>query len=310
MSRATADPAPVAATPSRPDAGLGPAAAFAVCSLIWGSTFLAIRIGNDALPALWAATLRLGLASVLLTALTYLTGHALPRGAALRAAATFGVLNFGFSFCLLYWAETMVPSGLTAVVYATIPLTTGIAAHALGMERLRPRRALASLGAIAGVAVIFVDQLRASVPLKPLLAVLAAATCAALSGVALKRGPRQHPLGANAIGSLVGLPICLLATILTREPMLLPRTAAALGPLIYLTVAGSLGAFVLYAYLVNHWPVSRASFIAVVVPMVALTLGVLVRGERLTPSALAGSAMVLVAVTLGLMPDRGARDGH
>jgi drug/metabolite transporter (DMT)-like permease len=302
--------AAAAAAETPPRAGLGPPLAFVTCCVIWGSTFLAIRMGNDTLPPLWAAALRLGLASVLLVALTYLTGHALPRGAALRAAAQFGFLNFGISFCLLYWAETTVPSGLTAVVYATIPLTTGIAAHALGMERLRPRRALASLGAIAGVAVIFMDQLRASVPLLPLLAVLTAATCAALSGVALKRGPRQHPLGANAIGSLVGFPICLAASLVAREPHVLPRTALALGPLVYLTVVGSLGAFVLYAYLVNRWPVSRTSFIAVVVPVVALTLGILVRGERVTGSALAGSGVVLVAVALGLIPERGAVDGH
>ena len=72
----------------------------------------------------------------------------------------------------------------------------------------------------------------------------------------------------------------------------------------------SLVAFVLYAYIVNHWPVSRASFIAVIVPIVALTLGVLVRGERLTGSGLAGSAIVLIAVTMGLMPERGAPDAH
>src|SRR5262245_50727192 len=106
MSRATVDPAPVSAT-ARPGGGFGPAAAFATCSLIWGSTFLVIRISNDALPPFWAATLRLGLASVLLTSLTYLTGHRLPSGGALLAAAQFGALNFGISFCLLYWAETM-----------------------------------------------------------------------------------------------------------------------------------------------------------------------------------------------------------
>ena len=88
---------------------LAPTAAFAGCCAIWGSTFLVISIGNDAVPPLWAATLRLALASVLLFALNRLTGRSLPRGPALAAAAGFGFLNLGLSFCCLYWGEKSLP---------------------------------------------------------------------------------------------------------------------------------------------------------------------------------------------------------
>jgi len=89
--------------------------AFAACGAIWGSTFLVISLGNDSSPPVWAATLRLVLAAVLLGLITRLRGQPLPRGPALRAALVYGVAQFGINFPLLYWAEKTVPSGLSAV---------------------------------------------------------------------------------------------------------------------------------------------------------------------------------------------------
>jgi len=289
---------------SRPTSPLAPYAAFAGCILVWGSTFLVISIGNDTVPPLWAASLRLGLASILLTALTWLTGRSLPRGAALRAAAGFGFLNFGLSFCLLYWGEKTVPSGLAAVLYGTIPLSTALFARATGLERLRALKIAGALVALAGVTVIFSGQLTARVSALPVAAIFAAATLASASGVVLKRGPRQHPLGANAAGAMVGFVVCAAASFLAREPHALPATAPAILPILYLTIAGSVIAFVLYAWLVNHWDVTRISFIAVVVPVVAVVLGAAVRHERLTAAHRAGSLLVLAGLVLAILSDR------
>src|SRR5436309_14742331 len=93
----------------QPTYPLAPYAAFLGCCLVWGSTFLVISIGDDSVPPLWAASLRLALAAVLLTALTRLARQRLPRGEALRSAAGIGFLNFGLSFCLLYWGEKTAP---------------------------------------------------------------------------------------------------------------------------------------------------------------------------------------------------------
>jgi drug/metabolite transporter (DMT)-like permease len=277
---------------------------FTACSLIWGSTFLFIAVGNDALPPLWAASLRLMLATVILTGLTYATGQRLPRGRAWVAAAQYGVLNMGLSFCLLYWGEQTVPSGLTAVLYATIPLSTALLARAFGLEPLRPFKVFAALVALGGVALMFSGSAGGAFSPGHLAAILVAATLASASGVMLKRGPRQHALGANAVGTLVGLAVCLPASFLLGERHPLPVTAAALGPVIYLTLAGSVGAFVLYAWLVNHWPVTRISFISVIVPVVALLLGILVRGERLTAGSGLGSLLVFAGLGLALAGDR------
>jgi drug/metabolite transporter (DMT)-like permease len=284
--------------------GMAPAAAFGACSLIWGSTFLFISIGNDAVPPLWAAALRLLLAGVLLTAITLAAGQRLPRGGALRAAAAFGFLNFGLGFCLLYWGETTVPSGLAAVLYATIPLTTALFARAFGLERPAALKIAGAVVALGGVTIIFSSRLAGPVSVLPVAALFVAASLASVSGVVLKRGPRQPPLGANAVAAFVGFGVCASGSFLLREPHVLPRSAAALGPILYLTLAGSVVAFVLFAWLVNHWDVTRISFISVVVPLVALALGAAVRHERLTPAHSAGSLLVMAGLALAIASDR------
>jgi len=274
--------------------------AWGSCSLIWGSTFLFISLGNDALAPVWAASLRLALAAFLLTVIARVARHPFPRGPALRAAIAYGFLNFGVNFSLLYWGETTFPSGLAAVLYATIPLSTALLTAALRMERLTTLKLAGAAVALGGVALLFSGRLGGHVGLLPGLALFIAASFAALSGVILKRGPRQSPLWSNAVGALTGLAVCLAVSFAAGEPHPFPVRFAAWFPVVYLTLAGSVGAFVLFAWLINHWPVSRVSFIGVVNPVVALLLGWLVRGEHLTGASFAGSGLVLVGVVLGL----------
>src|SRR6058998_558687 len=143
---------------------------FAGCCFIWGSTFLAIRIGNEAVPPIWAATIRLVLAALLVLA----TRQRFPRGPALRGALLFGIFNFGANLSLLYWGERVVPSGIAAVLYATVPLSTALIAAAMRVERLVARKVVAAIVAIVGVAIIFAGELKLDVPLEGLVAVFLA----------------------------------------------------------------------------------------------------------------------------------------
>ena len=153
---------------------------------------------------MWAASLRLALATVLLGAIALLLRHPFPRGAALRAALGYGVLQFGLNFALLYWGEKTFPSGLTAVLYATIPLSTALMAAATGLERLTRARVSGAIVAVAGVALLFHGQPLGGIGLVPAVALFAAATLAAWSSLILKRGPRQSPVWATAVASLAG----------------------------------------------------------------------------------------------------------
>jgi drug/metabolite transporter (DMT)-like permease len=280
---------------------------FIACCLIWGSTFLAIRIGNEAVPPVWAATLRLLLAAPLLAALVVVTRQRFPRGRALRGALLFGVFNFGVNLSLLYWGERVVPSGIAAVLYATVPLTTALLAAAMGVERLVPRKLVAAVVAIVGVAIIFAGEIRFDVPFEGLLAVFLAATAASLSSVLLKQAPQPSAIAANAVGAAIGAVVCGAVTLLLGEDHSLPTTVAGWWPIVYLTLAGSLGAYVLYTWLVQHWPVTSASMIGVVVPVIAVILGALAKGEQRAPESYVGAAVVLAAVVVALRPSFGTR---
>jgi drug/metabolite transporter (DMT)-like permease len=274
--------------------------AFAACGVIWGSTFLVISIGNDALAPVWASTLRLALAAPLLVAFVVARGRSLPRGPALRAALGYGVAQFGINFPLLYWGEKHVPSGVSAVVYATIPLTSALLARAFGLERLTARKLLGAILAFAGVAVLFSGGLAGQSSPLGLLAIFVGATSAGLGTILLKRGPAQDPFAANAVGCAIGAVITGALSAVLSEPWAWPSSLAAAWPLLYLTVAGSLGAYVIMSWLVGRWPVTRIGYVTVIVPVIALILGAVVRGERITPVSALGIAVILGGVLIGV----------
>jgi drug/metabolite transporter (DMT)-like permease len=276
------------------------AVTFVACAAIWGSTFLAIRFGNEATAPVWAATIRLALASVLLFGIAAAFKMPLPRGRALRGAATWGFFNLGVNMALLYIGETTVPSGIAAVLYATVPLSTALLAAILGVERLVTRKLIAAAVAIVGVAVIFAGELGIAVPFAGLLTIFGAATAAALANVLLKQAPKQQVIPLNAIGTAVGAVVCLIVSVVLGESHALPTTSAAWLPIIYLTIAGSLGAFVLWTWLVTHWTVGNASLVGVVVPCIAVMLGALVKGEQPAPLTYLGAAIVISAVLIAV----------
>ena len=277
----------------------GPWVAFVTCCLIWGSTFLFIRIGNDTLAPVWAAALRLAVAGIILVALALVLRRPWPRGRELRAALWFGLVDFGVSLPLLNWGERTVASSSASVFFATIPLTTALFARAFGLERLRPRQIVASLAALGGVAALSAGPWEGGAGPLPLVAVFVASVAAALSGVLLKRAPDGDPIAVNAVAHAAGAPVCLLASVVAGERPSFPAGSGAVS-ILFLALVGSVAVFVTFAWLLRRWPVSRTSYIAVLVPVVAMLLGRGVRGEPLGPGLLAGAALVIGAVGYGV----------
>lgn len=275
-------------------------AALAGMCLIWGSTFLVIRIGNEALPPAWAAALRLLIAIPLYFGVACATGASVGSRLAVRGALLYGSLNYGVNFVLLYWGELRVSSGPAAVIYATIPLTTAVFAWMSGVHRLEWRQLVASAIGLAGVAAVFSSELVRGVDLGALLAVAGAATASSLASVVLKRTPPQSTWVTNGFGAIAGVVVCLAASASLGERWRLPGSAASWGPILYLVVAGNLGAYALYGWVVTRWNVVRINVIALIIPIIAVALGTLVRHEALGRSAFAGAALVLVGVSLSL----------
>jgi len=260
-----------------------------------------VRFSNAELPPFWGAALRFLPASLLLLAATAAWRIPFPRGASLGGAAIYGALNFGLGYALTYYGLQDAPAGTGAVVLATVPLFTLVLVAIHGLERFRVRGLVGGVIALAGIAVVFREQLSASVPLLSLLAILGNALVAAESGVIAKGLPRMHPIATNAVGMLVGAVLVLALSFAAGEAHALPHTATTWAVVAYLAVVGSIGLFGLFLVMLRRWTASASSYALVVMPLVAVALGALLRGETITPIFVVGGVLVALGVYVGAL---------
>ena len=274
--------------------------AFVVAVIFLGVNFVAVRFSNQELPPFWGASLRFIIASTLLFGIVRLRSISLPRGNALTGATLFGIFSFALNFGFLYWALTRVSAGTASVMFATIPLFTQLIASLIGQEKLTFRGLLGAVIVIAGISVVFLEQLRFDVPFVYLGAVLAGVICAALSGIIVRHYPRSNPLATNVVGMGIAAILLLLLSFLTGETRglpSLPSTWLALGWLILSSIVG----FVLIVWLLSRWSATATSYVGVLTPLVTVITAALLGGETPTLTFLAGSVLVLIGVYVGAL---------
>lgn len=274
--------------------------------LAWGSTYLAIRLGNDAMPPLWAATLRLVLAGIILTTIASVRRIPYPKGPSLQGAVAFGILNLGFNISLLYWGESRVSSGTAALFFATLPLMTAFFAWLLRVHAFSPVKTAAAVAGLAGVALIFAGEASLGAPPLHLGAIWLSAALGALSGVLLKGVPPAPAITTNVVGCWLGAGVCFAGSLLFGESHALPQTFAGWWPIVYLALVGNLIAFVLYAWLITQWTATTVATAALITPVLAVILGAIVRGEAPAPLTYVGGALVLAGVAATLFVAGGA----
>ena len=283
--------------------------AFALLCLVWGSTWLVIKVGYGGLGPFNVAGLRFLLAGLVMAALVPLLRARWPRTRREWGLAAFvGVVLFALDYGLIYWGEQWLDSGLTAVLFATNPLATALLAHLyLPGERATPRKLGGTLVAFLGVVALFAGSLRVDAALAlPMLAIVGAAVCGALGSVATKRhGASLHPAGLNAPAMLIGGALLLLASLLAGESPALPRDAGTWSAVLYLALAGSVLTFLVYFWLLRAWTATAVSLIAVIVPLVALVLGYAARDETPTIWSGVGSVLILAGVATAMGGTRG-----
>ncbi len=282
---------------------------FAMLCAIWGSTFLVIKVGYGGLGAFNVAGLRFLIAGLLMLPLAGIFRARMPRGRTEWGLVLFvGAILFAADYGLIYWAEQWLESGLTAVLFAVMPLMTAVAAHVyLPNERLTARKLVGSFVAFAGVVVLFGDSLRFDASLAlPMLAVVLSAACAAAGSVAAKRhGHALHPAGLNGPAMLVGAGLLFLASLVAGDGLRLPTATGGWLAVIYLGVAGSVVTFLVYFHLLKTWEATTMSYIAIFTPAIALALGFFARGE--VPTPLAGVGAILILGGVGIALTRGGR---
>jgi drug/metabolite transporter (DMT)-like permease len=288
-------------------------AAFGVMAVIAGSNFVAVRFSNQELPPFWGATLRFAIACALFFGVMRSRHAALPRGRALAGVAIYGALGFGAFYALMYWALLSVNAGLASVLVALVPLLTFFLAIAHGLERFRLRGLVGALVALAGIAVIFAEQLGGKAELLPLLACIGGAACIAESSVVAKLFPRVDPAATNAVGMVAGLAILAPLSLASGEPWTPPQRMDTIIAVLYLTTIGSVGLFALFLYVLRRWTATATSYLLVVSPLVTVAVASVLAGEQISAQFAAGALLVAAGVYVGALhggatrgsPDRG-----
>lgn len=280
------------------------AAAFALLTLVWGTTWAVIRVGLAGIPPFTGVALRFALAGGLLLALAPRFGVRFGRSRReLGLWVTNALLSFCVSYSVVYWSEQYVPSGLTAVLFATNPLFVAAIAHfALPGERLAPRAAAGLLLGFAGVAVIFSDDLRllgGERVREAALVMLVSPAAAAVASVAIKRWGRGiHPLSLAAVPMLICAVVMAPVAAIAERGVPVVLDARSVAALVYLALLGSALSFSVYYWLLARVSATRASLISYLIPIVAVAIGSVVLGEPLRGRLVAGSALVLAGVVV------------
>jgi drug/metabolite transporter (DMT)-like permease len=271
--------------------------AFAAIYLLWGSTFLAIRIAVATVPPLLAAGIRFFLAGSVLYAWAWARGSATPSGREWRNLAVQATLLFLIAYGCLFWAEKTVPSGV-----ATIPVWTALLQICvLRKERLRLSLAASIALGLGGVAVLAFDP---TAPLNPIacLAILLGTISWSIGTVLSKILVLPKSMLVNSGAEmLLGGSMFLLCSGLAGEWRPLPHISLRAGlAILYLAVAGSIVAFTAYLWLLNRMRATAVTSYAYVNPVVALLLGHWLGSEALGVRTLLGAAMVLLSVVVAL----------
>ncbi|HKV82590.1 MAG TPA: EamA family transporter [Candidatus Sulfotelmatobacter sp.] len=280
--------------------------AFAIIYFVWGSTFLAIRVGVREVPPFLLAGLRFLIAGVVLFGWMRVKGTVSPTPREWLSATLLAVLIFVLDYGLLFWAERRVPSGIAAVMMATIPVFMTLSEILfLKTQRLTPRLGAALLIGIGGVLVLVSRSISfGDAPIDTIGAV--ALMVAAISWSVGSALTRKLPLPSSKAMSS-GAQMFAGGVLLTLTSWLLGEfhgfqvqavSVKAWLALAYLIVAGSIVAFTAYVWLIHHESPTKVGTYAYVNPVVAVLLGYFLGGEGLSLRTIAGTMLVLVSVVV------------
>jgi len=276
--------------------------AYAIVSVVWGSTYLAIRVGVQEMPPFWMAGVRLLVAGILLGGYALLTGQRLPRN--LRTWGWLllsGVLILGIALGGMFWAEQHIESGLAALLACLSPLLMALYGS-MGSEGDRLNMLLVGGLVIGLVGVgILVDPNwiigPGRAPLYAVAVILVGANAWSGGSVLAKRTLKEvAPLVSSAVHSLAGGVFLLLLDLSVRGGRWPQASVQSWISLAYLVVFGSIIAYSAYIYLITHMSPARAGTFTYINPVVAVFLGWLILSEQITWRIVLGGSVILLGL--------------
>jgi drug/metabolite transporter (DMT)-like permease len=274
---------------------------FAAICLIWGTTFLAIKIGLRDLPPMLAVGLRFLTAGLVLAGyLSFIDGGiALPAGREnLKLVLFLTFFGYLIPYVLVYWGEQFISSGLTSVIFALLPLNVIV----LSTWALGDKHSLWDIGGVAlglaGVVTIFLEAVfrGTAFHIQGMIAVYLCSLSHAAVAVALK--VRYQPLKINLVPFLASGILITGLSLLAERGREVRITWAATLSVLYLSLFGTIVAFAIYFWLIPRVKLSLLSTYTYILPLIALLAGYLVLEERLSPLQIGGTFMVLAGISL------------
>lgn len=280
--------------------------AFAIVCLVWGTTYLFIRIALETIPPLLLTGTRFTAAGLIMLLIARLRGEAIPRDFRTLAGLAFvGFLMVGVGNLAVVWAEQWVPSGLAALFVATAPFWMAI------IEAFRPRGERVDLRGGIGLLIGFLGVAMLVTPgggmattwsvafVLGALAIQIGGACWQLGSAHAKYKLKHVPLlSSAALQMLFGGLIVSVAGFSIGEASRFVVTPRTLGALVYLTIFGSIIAYSAYVFALAHMRTTHTSLYAYVNPVVAVFLGWLVLDEKLTWVSVVAMAVILAGVAL------------
>ena len=280
--------------------------AFGIIYFVWGSTFLAIRVGVREVPPLILAAMRFFVAGVVLYGWMMARGERSPSGREWRSACLLGIVIFVLDYGLLFWAEQRVPSGIAAVMLATIPVFMALSEIIfLRTQTLTVRLALALLIGMGGVAVLMSRSLNlGGAPIDKMGAValiIASMSWSVASALTRKLTlPKSKVMSSGAQMLAGGMFLTVAAAALGEFRNFHPCSVSheVWFALVYLVVAGSIVGFTAYVWLIHHESPTKVGTYAYVNPIVAVLVGYFLGGEALSLRTIVGTVFVLISVVV------------
>jgi drug/metabolite transporter (DMT)-like permease len=275
----------------------------ALC-LIWGTTWIFIKIGLEDLPPITFAAARFILAAAVLAVVIKLQKLPLPHTANdWKLIALTGILQFSVNYSLVFWSEQYISSGLAAVLQAMITVFGLVLAWIfLPAERITWLKVFAVVLGIIGVAVIFIEQLQINSVLAfaGCVAIVVGAYAAAQASILVKaKGGAFHPASLVFGQMLCGIPpIVIYALAVEGNPFHLQWTWRAVVCVLYLSILGTIAAFWLYYWLLSKIESTKAMMISLVTPLIAVVIGAYYLDEKLPPQTFFGGILILASIGL------------
>lgn len=272
-----------------------------VVCLIWGSTWLALKVGVTTVPPLLAASIRFFVASAILVLMLVLQDERIPRDKQFwKLCLIISFNNFSVPYSLIYLGQKNVPTGLSSILFASYPFWVALFSHLrLPGERITFAKGVGMSIGFLGIVMIFSDQINLTgrYPIVGMLAILVSALLQAFTLVTLrKHGKPYSPVALNLVAMFLGAVTLLAASLSIEDVKHAYFGTYSISSILFLATFGSVVTFVTYFWLVKHVQAVLLSLTAFVAPVITIFMGRYMLSEELDKEILLGASMVLIGI--------------